>query len=200
MKHLSVKLTTVDKLREFISEHQLASGKGVIQLFSGASFELTRLVQQELKDLLKHYTLIGASTAGEIQDGACHEHAIVVSFMLFEAGTWATPFHLPLSKSGNDNTLLANQFAQPPVVIIFFANALDISPESLLKEGAAWVNRMRHLMKTWSSGGAYLNYTDALLKNWQQAYYGDHYARLQQIKTRYDKAQLFRFAQGIKPA
>ena len=74
------------------------------------------------------------------------------------------------------------------------------SPESLLKEGAVWVNRMRHLMKTWSSGGAYLNYTDALLKNWQQAYYGDHYARLQQIKTRYDKAQLFRFAQGIKPA
>lgn len=73
------------------------------------------------------------------------------------------------------------------------------SPESLLKEGAVWVNQMRHLMKTWSSGGAYLNYTDALLKNWQQAYYGDHYPQLQQIKGRYDAKQLFRFAQGITP-
>lgn len=72
------------------------------------------------------------------------------------------------------------------------------SPEALLADGAKWVNQMRNLMQPWSSGGAYLNYTDSLLKDWQQAYYGDHYPRLQQIKTRYDANAFFRGKQHIQ--
>lgn len=133
MKHLSVKLTTLDKLREFITGHQLANSRGVIQLFSGASLELTRLVQLELKELLKHFTLIGTSTAGEIANGSCHEQALIISFILFDADTRAMPFHLPLSQSRSDQILLPGLFPEPPAVIIFFANALNLSPESLLK-------------------------------------------------------------------
>jgi hypothetical protein len=55
-------------------------------------------------------------------------------------------------------------------------------------------------MQPYSTGGAYLNYTDALIKNWSEAYYGKHYEKLQQLKGRYDPDQLLRFAQGIKPA
>lgn len=72
------------------------------------------------------------------------------------------------------------------------------SPEPLLADGAHWVHQMRNVMRPWSTGGAYLNYTDALLKNWQQAYYGDHYARLQQIKSLYDAEGLFRGKQQIQ--
>lgn len=74
------------------------------------------------------------------------------------------------------------------------------SPEALMADGARWVNQMRSVMKSWSSGGAYLNYTDALLKDWPTAYYGDHYARLQQIKMLYDAGQLFQGRQHIQPA
>lgn len=33
---------------------------------------------------------------------------------------------------------------------------------------------------------AYINYIDRNIRNWQQAYYGDNYRRLQEIKTKWD--------------
>lgn len=72
--------------------------------------------------------------------------------------------------------------------------------EKLMRGAALWVNHMRTVMQPYSTGGAYLNYTDALIKNWSEAYYGKHYEKLQQLKGRYDPDQLLRFAQGIKPA
>jgi hypothetical protein len=74
------------------------------------------------------------------------------------------------------------------------------SSEAELKRAALWVNHMRTVMQPYSTGGAYLNYTDALIKNWPKAYYGHHYEKLQQLKGRYDPGQLLRFAQGITPA
>jgi hypothetical protein len=63
----------------------------------------------------------------------------------------------------------------------------------------AWPNRMRTRMSTWSSG-AYVNYLDPLLADWQTAYYGSNYARLQQIKKTYDPNRVFNMPQGIVPA
>lgn len=74
------------------------------------------------------------------------------------------------------------------------------SAESELQRAALWVNQMRTLMQPYSTGGAYLNYTDALINNWAEAYYGSHYVKLQQLKRHYDPGQLLRFAQGIQPA
>lgn len=64
----------------------------------------------------------------------------------------------------------------------------------------AWENSFREVMKSWSTGGAYVNYLDPLIENWQQAYYGDNYTRLAQIKQKYDKNRLFNLPQGIEPA
>jgi hypothetical protein len=74
------------------------------------------------------------------------------------------------------------------------------TPEAMVQEGAMWVNQMRKQMRPWSTNGAYLNYTDALLKDWPQAYYGDNYVALQQLKRQYDPGNVFRFAQSIRPA
>lgn len=74
------------------------------------------------------------------------------------------------------------------------------TPEAMVQEGAIWVNQMRKQMRPWSTNGAYLNYTDALIRDWPQAYYGDHYVALQQLKRQYDPNHLFRFAQSIQPA
>ncbi len=73
------------------------------------------------------------------------------------------------------------------------------TPEAMLQEGAVWVNQMRKQMRPWSSNGAYLNYTDALIKDWPQAYYGNNYVALQQLKRQYDPDNFFRFAQSIQP-
>jgi len=61
-----------------------------------------------------------------------------------------------------------------------------------------WANSMRTTMRTWSSGRAYVNYRDPLITD-TSAYYGDNYARLVRVKTKYDPSQVFRFPQGVPP-
>jgi hypothetical protein len=46
----------------------------------------------------------------------------------------------------------------------------------------------------------YRNYPDINFKDWEHAYYGSNYARLQHVKSKYDKESLFSYPQGIKPA
>ena len=46
----------------------------------------------------------------------------------------------------------------------------------------------------------YRNYPNLKFPDWQQAYYGDNYARLQQIKTTYDPDDVFHHPQSVAPA
>lgn len=62
-----------------------------------------------------------------------------------------------------------------------------------------WVNSFRQVMEPWSSGGAYVNYIDPLIENWAEAYYGDNYTRLQQVKATYDPDWFFKIPQGVRP-
>lgn len=45
--------------------------------------------------------------------------------------------------------------------------------------------------------GAYVNYIDPLLPDWQKKYYGENYGRLVKIKKHWDEANFFRFQQSI---
>ena len=54
-------------------------------------------------------------------------------------------------------------------------------------------------MAPWSSGGAYVNYLDTYIEDWQQAYYGDNYNKLAQVKRKYDQDGVFTIQQGIEP-
>ncbi|PPQ74535.1 hypothetical protein CVT24_000103 [Panaeolus cyanescens] len=46
--------------------------------------------------------------------------------------------------------------------------------------------------------GAYTNYIDDRLSNWQQQYYGSHYSRLESLKRSYDPKNMFRFPTSIE--
>ena len=44
----------------------------------------------------------------------------------------------------------------------------------------------------------YRNYPDINFKDWQHAYYGENYSRLQQIKKHFDPNNVFGYEQGIQ--
>jgi FAD/FMN-containing dehydrogenase len=62
-----------------------------------------------------------------------------------------------------------------------------------------WIRQYHDALRPHASGQAYQNYIDPDLTNWRQAYYGANYARLSQIKGKYDPHQLFSFPQAITP-
>lgn len=73
-------------------------------------------------------------------------------------------------------------------------------PKSLVEENLDWQEVFYATVNRMTQGvGAFQNFPDPSLKDWATAYYGDNYARLRRVKTAYDKADLFRYAQGIQP-
>ena len=60
-----------------------------------------------------------------------------------------------------------------------------------------WLRGFHQTMTPYASGQAYQNYLDPELANWQQAYYGANYARLVQVREKYDPQHIFNLPQGI---
>ena len=61
-----------------------------------------------------------------------------------------------------------------------------------------WVDGLMDAMRPYLSGEVYQNYADEDVADWPHAYYGANYARLQQIKARYDPTDFFHHEQTIR--
>ena len=59
------------------------------------------------------------------------------------------------------------------------------------------VDKLQDALAPYTTGAGYQNYIDPALSNWQSAYYGANYARLVDVKRKYDPDRVFRFAQAI---
>jgi FAD/FMN-containing dehydrogenase len=62
-----------------------------------------------------------------------------------------------------------------------------------------WLRELHAALKPYASGFAYQNYIDRELRDWQHAYYGSNWARLVEVKARYDPDDFFHFRQSIPP-
>ena len=63
------------------------------------------------------------------------------------------------------------------------------------------LNSFSNIQKLIAEAGVkahYRNYPDINFKDWQNAYYGDNYAKLQQLKAKYDSENVFRYPQTIE--
>ena len=65
-----------------------------------------------------------------------------------------------------------------------------------VQAGATWLATQAAAVLP-PSQGAYQNYIDPTLADWQSAYYGTNLAKLVSVKRTYDPDDLFRFAQSI---
>jgi len=63
--------------------------------------------------------------------------------------------------------------------------------------GEGWLASAAQALAPYTTGGAYQNYIDPRLKDWQRAYYGSNLARLTKVKRTYDPDDAFHFAQSI---
>jgi hypothetical protein len=67
---------------------------------------------------------------------------------------------------------------------------------SVIAAGARWLSWLGVTVFD-STTGAYQNYIDPSLPDWQSAYYGSNLTRLVSVKNKYDPGNLFSFAQSI---
>jgi FAD/FMN-containing dehydrogenase len=61
----------------------------------------------------------------------------------------------------------------------------------------AWLDELYAEIAQGFDGGCYPGYWDRTVEDWPQAYYGDHFERLVEIKNAYDPDDVFRFERSI---
>ncbi|MBC7864070.1 MAG: FAD-binding oxidoreductase [Bacteroidia bacterium] len=69
------------------------------------------------------------------------------------------------------------------------------------EQGEKMINAYQEVRDIFQNNGIkreYFNYPDLGFKNWETAYYGENYSRLQQVKKKYDPENLIRHEQSIK--
>ncbi|MCF3105593.1 FAD-binding oxidoreductase [Streptomyces roseoverticillatus] len=76
----------------------------------------------------------------------------------------------------------------------------DTDPTPVSEAGRQQLRALYRGLSRTLGTDAYQNFPDPDLRNWQTAYYGRNYARLQTVKKTVDPGRLFGYPQGIAPA
>tara|TARA_B100001059_G_scaffold84340_4_gene82365 strand:- start:1710 stop:3269 length:1560 start_codon:yes stop_codon:yes gene_type:complete len=72
------------------------------------------------------------------------------------------------------------------------------APADYVQRNIDWLDDTRTQLANVSTNGAYVNYCDDAIEDWETAYWGPRYPFLQQVKLAYDSNDVFRFPQSIR--
>ena len=72
-------------------------------------------------------------------------------------------------------------------------------PAAVADATTAWLRQLHATVRPLIGPGAYVNYADPELPDWEDAYWGANYARLRQVKAKYDPDRVFDFPQAVRP-
>ena len=132
----------------------------------------------------------------ELTDEAIEAHARYgANVPSYFSGVHLYPVDGVAGRVGEDETPWGYRNARWSEVIF----AIDPDPGSL-EDLRAWVVDSWEMLHGFSAGGSYVNFLGDEGQERVQASYRDNYARLAEIKKRYDPDNLFRINQNIQPA
>jgi hypothetical protein len=80
----------------------------------------------------------------------------------------------------------------------YIASWSPLAPPSVAEQSLTWLRSFRAAMVPYLGNRAYVNYIDPELTDWERAYFGDNYPRLQRVKATYDPGNLFTFSQAVR--
>lgn len=141
----------------------------------------------------------------------------LVDALIAASSEWSIALHTNKGLAGGSREALAGaaETAMNPEVLDAFA-LLICSAEGLpawpgipghepdvakgRRDAAAVARAMRPIRALAPGAGAYMAEADYFQRDWKQAYWGPHYARLAEIKRKYDPENLFHAHQTVEPA
>jgi len=121
----------------------------------------------------------------------------VVDYFNTSPNKWSLAYLEPYGGAINrypvsDSAFIHRDVACDLVVDVFWQNEEERGHMEM------WLAGFMELVKPWLSGAVYQNYPDSTLENFADAYWdAATYAKLQQVKLRYDPTNFFHYAQSI---
>jgi hypothetical protein len=137
-----------------------------------------------------------ADFVNELSDEAIARHIVHAQRM----PTWQSSMHLypidgAVHRLGRNETPFAYRSSKWACVIV------GVDPDPANREViSSWCRNYWDALHPYSAGGAYVNFMMDEGQERVRATYREHYARLAQIKAKFDPANLFRVNQNIWPA
>jgi len=98
------------------------------------------------------------------------------------------------------DTAFVHRSSEWLMVVGLYWSAEDNCRRVALDMNHRWQDDFYAAMLPFATGGAYQNFPDPSLKDWQTSYYGKNLDRLMKVKTELDPTRLFTFPQAIPSA